>query len=221
VRTAFGGYTPELPVTAWDPPKRFAYSSGKAEDGRFVAYEFLIEGRGGGSTVLRIVTSGFLPGDDWEAEYDAMTKGGELFFRTLVTYLTHFPGRTATPSTAFGPPVSDWEHAWTVLRDGLGLTGAVTEGTPVRFAPDGLPPIDGVVYFINPHTLGVRTGDAIQISQGIPWCDGRRTSPLLRQRGSGGERAGLAVLAHPAVRTVCQVSGQGSDPEDDPDDHHT
>ena len=161
VRTAFGQYMPESSVTAWEPLRRFAYRTAEAEDGRFIAYEFLIEGRGGGSTVLRAVTSGFLPGDDWEAEYDAMIKGGEMFFRTLVEYLTHFAGRTATPITAFGPPVADWERAWALLNGVLGLTGPVAEGDQVRFAPDGLAPIEGVVYFVNPDTLGLRTGDAL------------------------------------------------------------
>ena len=58
-------------MTAWDPARRFAYRSGEAPDGRFIAYEFLIEGRAGGSTVLRTVTSGFLPGDDWAEEFEA------------------------------------------------------------------------------------------------------------------------------------------------------
>ena len=75
-------------MTAWDPARRFAYRSGEAPDGRFIAYEFLIEGRAGGSTVLRTVTSGFLPGDDWAEEFEAMTLGGEIYFRTLVEYLT-------------------------------------------------------------------------------------------------------------------------------------
>jgi uncharacterized protein YndB with AHSA1/START domain len=162
VRTAFGGYTPESTVTAWEPLRRFAYRSGTAEDGRFIAYEFLIEGRGGGSTVLRIVTSGFLPGDDWEEEYQAMTKGGEMFFRSLVEYLTWFPGRTATSLTVFAPPSSgDWEHTRAVLDDALGLTGGWADGERVRFTPDGLQPVDGVVYFANLDTLGVRTSDAL------------------------------------------------------------
>lgn len=161
VRTDFGGYTPESTVTAWEPSKRFAYHSGEAEDGRFIAYEFLIEGRDKGSTVLRTVTSGFLPGDDWEAEYDAMTKGGAMFLHTLVEYLTHFAGRTATPITAFGPPVSDWEQAWAVLHQELGLGARVAAGDQVRFVPDGGGPVEGVVYFVNPHALGVRTHDAL------------------------------------------------------------
>lgn len=55
VRTVFGEYTPELEITGWDPAHRFAYTSGQAPDGRFIAHEFLIEGRAGGSTVLRTV----------------------------------------------------------------------------------------------------------------------------------------------------------------------
>jgi uncharacterized protein YndB with AHSA1/START domain len=161
VRTAFAGYAPESTVTAWDPSKRFAYHSGEAEDGRFIAYEFLIEGRDKGSTVLRTVTSGFLPGDDWETEYDAMTKGGAMFLRTLVEYLTHFAGRTATPITAFGPPVSDWPQAWAALHEELGLGDTVAAGDRVRFVAAGGDPVDGVVYFVNPHTLGVRTDAAL------------------------------------------------------------
>jgi len=161
VRTIFGDYAPELTVTAWEPLKRFVYRSSEAEDGRFIAYEFRIEARDAGSAVLRIVASGFLPGDDWEAEYEAMTRGLEMFFRTLAQYLTYFPGRIATPVTAFGPPVSDWERAWVVLTGELALTGTVTAGHPVQFTSSGLAPIEGVVYFVNSHTLGLRTSDAL------------------------------------------------------------
>ena len=103
VRTVFGEYTPELEITGWDPGRRLAYRSGQAPDGRFIAYELLIEGRAGGSTVLRTVVSGFLPGEDWAEEYEAMTLGGELYFRTLVEYLSYFAGRFAPPLTAVGP----------------------------------------------------------------------------------------------------------------------
>jgi uncharacterized protein YndB with AHSA1/START domain len=156
VRTVFGGYTPEQPVTTWDPPHRLAYGSEPAPDGRFVAYEFLVEGRAGGSSVIRVVTNGFLPGDDWEAEYDAMTKGNAMFRRTLVEYLNHFAGRTARPITVFGPPVRDWAAAWSSLFAALSLKG---DGVSVAVA--GQPAVDGVVYFQNPHTVGVRTSGAL------------------------------------------------------------
>ncbi|MFD1544123.1 SRPBCC family protein [Nonomuraea guangzhouensis] len=169
VRTVFGQYTPESTVTTSEPPARFAHTSPTAEDGRFVAFEFLVEGRDQGSTTLRMVASGFLPGDDWETEFEAMSLGLEMFFATLVAYLTHFSGRTATPVTEFGPPVAaDWPRAWAVLYGELGIADHPKAGDPVRFTPAGLAPIDGVVYFANAQTLGVRTPDAIyRFLQGI------------------------------------------------------
>jgi uncharacterized protein YndB with AHSA1/START domain len=161
VRQSFGGYQPEHRVTAWEPPHRLAYRSDDATDGRFVAYEFLVEGRDRSSTVLRLATSGFLPGDDWAAEYDAMTKGGALFFATLGTYLDHFAGRFAQPVTVFGPMITDWPHTRAVLRRALGLSGAPAPGDAVHVDADGVGRIDGEVYFANEDTLGVRTADAL------------------------------------------------------------
>lgn len=156
VRMAFGGYQPEHPITAWEPGKRLAFGGEAAPDGRFVAYEFLIEGRDHASTVLRLATSGFLPGDDWADEYDAMTKGNALFFQTLVTYLNHFAGRTATPVTAFGPLITDWPSTRAKLMTAIGR-----DGDRVRFTPAGLPPVDGVVYFENDDTIGIRAENAM------------------------------------------------------------
>jgi uncharacterized protein YndB with AHSA1/START domain len=161
VRTIVGGLTLDSTVTAWEPLRKFAHHSGQAEDGRFIAHEFLIEGRERGSTVLRLVTSGFLPGDDWEAEYDAMTTGGDLYFRTLAAYLTYFAGRTATPITAYGPSVTDWDKTWAALGQALGLTGRPREGDHVRANPSGAPPVDGVVDVDNANCVGVRTSDGL------------------------------------------------------------
>ena len=161
VRTVFGEYAPELDVTAWDPARRFAYRSGEAPDGRFIAYEFLIEGRAGGSTVLRTVTSGFLPSDDWAEEFEAMTLGGEMYFRTLVEYLSHFAGRFAVPVTAFGPPGTTWARDRELLCRALGLPADPRPGDRATLTRNGTGPIEGVVYFANAHAIGVRTPDAL------------------------------------------------------------
>jgi uncharacterized protein YndB with AHSA1/START domain len=161
VRTAFGDdWIPAGQITTAEPPHRFGYRSDTAPDGRFIAYEYLVEGRDRAATVLRAVTSGFLPGDDWAGEYEAMQYGTALFFATLVQYLRHFPGATLTPVTAFGPPVTDWPAAWTALHTALGLRDP-RPGDPARAEIPGLPAIDGEVYFSNPHTLGIRTPDAL------------------------------------------------------------
>ena len=52
-----------------------------------------------------------------------MRKGGDLYFHTLIAYLTHFRGRTALPISAYGPPVADWAPARQVLIEVLGLAG--------------------------------------------------------------------------------------------------
>jgi uncharacterized protein YndB with AHSA1/START domain len=161
VRGAFGEYRPEYRIRDWDPLERLGYGSETAPDGRRIAYEFLVEGRDGGSSVIRCVTSGFLPGDDWEDEFEAMIAGGALFFRTLVEYVTHFAGRTAVPVTAFGPPVGEWDQAWARLGTALGLQARPAEGDRVRLGPDGREGVVGVVYVVNDQTVGVRTEEAI------------------------------------------------------------
>ncbi|WIV55025.1 SRPBCC family protein [Amycolatopsis nalaikhensis] len=161
VRGAFGGYQPEYRIREWDPLEKLVYGSDPEPDGRRIAFEFLIEGRDGGSSVIRCVTSGFLPGDDWEDEFEAMTAGSAMFFRTLVEYVSHFAGRTAVPVTVFGPPVADWDVAWSRLGEALGLPARPAEGDRVRISLDGRAPVEGVVYAVNEQTAGVRTPDAM------------------------------------------------------------
>jgi len=158
VRTSFGDdWIPAGTVTAAEAPRRFAYRSDTADDGRFIAYEYRSEGRAGAATVLRAVTSGFLPGDDWSDEFEAMGYGTELFFRTLLEYLRFFPGRVATPLTVFGPPVADWPQTWRRLFAKLALDPSPRAGDLVQTELIE----NGVVYFTNPHTIGIRTPDAL------------------------------------------------------------
>ncbi|SEG99797.1 Uncharacterized conserved protein YndB, AHSA1/START domain [Nonomuraea solani] len=155
VRTAFGAYDlPPSTVTSAEPLERFAHTSDTGDDGRFVAYEFMIEGRDRSSTVVRMVTSGFLPGDDWHDEFEAMSRGLEGYFATLIEYLGHFAGRIATPITEFGPPITDWPHAWETLYTALG--GHPSPGDHVRFGG-----VEGIVFFVNSQVIGIRADDAI------------------------------------------------------------
>ncbi|WP_169949325.1 SRPBCC domain-containing protein [Microbispora sp. H11081] len=158
--TMLGG-TETTTVTAWEPGKRFAFRSDDGPDGTFMAMEYLIEGRDGGSTVLRLVQHGFL-GDDWETEYEAMATGWDLYLHKLSRYLTHFRGRPVTVVSAVRPHAPERPDAWAAVKAELGLTGTVREGDPVRLAVDGLRPQDGVVdYAALPDFLGVRTADGL------------------------------------------------------------
>jgi uncharacterized protein YndB with AHSA1/START domain len=161
VRMTLPAWTLEATITVWDPPRRLVTDTGKGEDGRLMVFEYLVEGREGGSTVVRFVHSGFLPGDDWETEYEALKSGDPMYIHKLAQYLTYFRGRTAIPVDVYGPRMPDREQAWDKIRNGLGLTGAPSEGDRVRLTPEGLPPMDGVVDYASSETLGVRSSDGL------------------------------------------------------------
>jgi uncharacterized protein YndB with AHSA1/START domain len=157
-----GMFTAHGSVTAWEPPHRFASRSDTAHDGTFHAFEYLVEGRDQGSTVVRLVHSGFLGQDDWESEFNALRVGDPMYLRTLGTYLTYFPGRVATPIGIFAPPQPDEDTVWHRLLRGLGLDTDVTEGQPVRLTTPDAGAVTGVVdSVLYPSFLGVRTDDAL------------------------------------------------------------
>jgi uncharacterized protein YndB with AHSA1/START domain len=148
-------------VTAWEPGKRLAIRTPEAPDGSTQAFEYLIEARDGGSTVLRFVHSGVL-GDDWGDEFESMTGSGwDMYLHTLAEYLTHFPGRPATYVEAEAPQSTADARTWAVLLAALGLPGSAAPGDHVRLTPSGLDPLDGVVDYLTGNFLGVRTADAL------------------------------------------------------------
>ncbi|MFJ1547697.1 SRPBCC domain-containing protein [Streptomyces sp. NPDC088246] len=156
-----GGHREEAVVTAYEPGKRFATRTATAEDGRFMAFEYLIEGRDGGSTVLRVVHSGLL-GDDWQDEYDALRRGWPFHLHTLREYLTHFPGRTGVPVFALAPSGgrSALEVRAALARE-LSLTSPTPVGSQAHAAPTGLPPLDGEVVWSDDERMELRTADGI------------------------------------------------------------
>jgi uncharacterized protein YndB with AHSA1/START domain len=160
LRSTMAGYSDELSVTAWEPLHSVTYRSREGDDGRFYALEWRIEGRAG-ETVLRCVANGFLPGDDWEAEFESLRDGGAMYFYSLVQYLNYFRGRTGLVVDVFGPPREDWPHASRLLMDALGLNGRLAVGDQVRLTPSGFAPIEGVVYAAAPTMLAVRSSDAL------------------------------------------------------------
>lgn len=155
-----GGHVQHSTVTAWEPGKRLAYRGDPGVDGSFMAFEYLLEGRDGGSTVVRLVHSGML-GDDWETEYDAISKGDAMYFGTLVQYVEHFQGRAARHNALLaGPQVADARQVWDAFHAALGVPPSAGVDTPARLALDGQPPIDGVVdYSAEPVAVGLRGDD--------------------------------------------------------------
>jgi uncharacterized protein YndB with AHSA1/START domain len=174
-RMSMPGWTAESTITAWEPGQHFAYQGDEAPDGTFMAFEYLIEGRDGGSTVLRFVHSGFLPDDDWESEYDALTNGDRMYLEKLAVYVKHFAGMTSTYNLfELGTPV-DGDRAWDAYRSVFGIGADVSVGDKTRITVPGLEPVDGVVEFYrHPWWVGVRTDDGFYTAM---W--GHRNTPVL------------------------------------------
>src|SRR5918999_3914036 len=143
VHIDFGGAgAAESVVTAWDPPVRFAHRGEPAPDGSLHAFEYTIEGRGG-STLLRLVHSGFLA-DDWEAEYEGVDEGDSMYLHLLAQYIAHFRRRKPIVFAAWQPYTDGRAAAMAGLKRALGLGPEPVEGDRVSLKIDGLPAIDGV-----------------------------------------------------------------------------
>jgi uncharacterized protein YndB with AHSA1/START domain len=120
-------------VTGWEPPRRLAYEEPEWDElvghkGAPVtplATEFLVEARSGGTCVVRVVSSAFGTGAEWEQEFfEEMERSWAPFFDHLRLYLAHFPGQRATPLSADADVPGSREEANTAMLQALGVTEA-------------------------------------------------------------------------------------------------
>ena len=124
-------------VTAWEPPRRFAYEEREWADGAPPwATEIVVEARSGGTCLVRLVSGLFSGGEDWGDEIDSSDAGWALGMENLQRYLTHFAGLRCSHALAVGV---GGEGAWPGFAAALGVGGAA-EGERV----DG-PLVSGVV----------------------------------------------------------------------------
>jgi hypothetical protein len=148
-------------VVAWEPGRHLAIRTPAAADGSVHAFEYLIEARDGGSTLLRFVHSGFA-GDDWAGEYQPVTSGGwDMYLYTLAQYHAHFAGRRAVYAEAEGPASSAVPGAWPVLAAAVTAGRPAGPGLPVRIELPGAGMIAGVIDYATPNFIGVRTADSL------------------------------------------------------------
>jgi uncharacterized protein YndB with AHSA1/START domain len=113
-------------VTAWEPPRRFAYEERDWADGAPPwATEMLVEARAGGVCVVRLVSGLFSDAEDWVDEIDATEVGWAIGMENLRLYLTHFAGLRCSHALAIT------EGSWTAFADALGV-GEAVEGQRVE-----------------------------------------------------------------------------------------
>jgi uncharacterized protein YndB with AHSA1/START domain len=168
-------------VTGWDPPRRFAIEEDWATllgrsgaDVTPLATEFLVEARSGGTCVVRVVTSAFGTGADWEDEFFAeMTTYWEPFFDLLRLYAVRFPGQRAATRTVDLEIAAPPGAVGRAQRQALGVTAP---GQPIA----GLDLVGTTVRVGDPYTLVEVTDPvpghlAVAALPGAP-DDDRRTS---------------------------------------------
>ncbi len=149
---AFGGV-----VTAWDPPHRPA-SRVDGPDGWFNELDSIVRPNSDGTTHVRWVHSGVFT-SDWDNQYEGATQHTDFYLHTLGEYVRHFTGLPATCVTADGSESSTAADAFEKLHRALGLTPQVTQGDAVLV--NGPTTLDGVVDYLQPNFLGIRTADGL------------------------------------------------------------
>jgi len=166
-------------VTGFEPARRFAYeeewdelSGHPGADVTPLATEFLVEARSGGTCVVRVVTSAFGTGADWENEFfEEMSAGWGAILDNLRLYLTHFPGRHATPMWVGVDnfPASP-EEAVKAVRTALaakGVTGRLERAIERHFLLQVDEPVPG---FLSVYAFSAGEGSGVHL-QGYLFSD--------------------------------------------------
>ena len=140
-------------ITEWDAPHRFVKEDSWGPNGPTVATEWIVEARGGGTCMVRVVHSLFAETDDWDGQLTGVESGWPSFFHILRLYLEHFAGQPSSQIQLLAMPAAS--GAWEKLAGALNLAGAAPGER--RDAGDGAPPLSGIVESVNaaghPHTL--------------------------------------------------------------------
>lgn len=131
-----GGSEWKSSIVTWEPGRHLRLEDelpeGAEEGAVGVALDYFLEGEGG-TTVVRLVNSGFSAADDWDDFYHMLENGWTFFLWNLKHYLERHPG---TPRTMIS--VRQWvtgsrEEVWDGLFGANGLGPAPREGDPFRF----------------------------------------------------------------------------------------
>ncbi len=152
-------------VGVWEPPRRFGWvddggwQPGPDASTEHLATELLVEARAGGTCLVRLVSSGFGTGADWDDAIERVSDGWALCLAVLREVLDHFAGQ---PSAAFllnGSADGPVERGWSEVLQALGLPADAAVGNRVATSGSGVPALAGTVAYVTPQHLVVRTDE--------------------------------------------------------------
>lgn len=138
-------------VTAWTPPRHFAYVERDWHPGAPpVATDITIERRFGANSLVRMIDSIETDADTWDSHLESFEDGWPVFFDVLKLYLTHFPDLPAASFQAMHQ-VNDTPLAvWTRLTSALNLASAHV-GEQCLVAPQPQPWMGVVEQVVQNH----------------------------------------------------------------------
>lgn len=158
---AVGGFGPEDPtVKVWTPPEH-VHIRVDGPDEFFNALDYLIEGRDGGTAVLRYVHSGVLMQDDWQDQYDGIGAHTDFYLHSLGQYLEFFARRPVGYLAVAGPKASAEPGATGLLKTALGLTESSAVGDAVSLEIPGYGWIESELDYLSTHFVGLRCPDSL------------------------------------------------------------
>jgi uncharacterized protein YndB with AHSA1/START domain len=192
-----GGMESSGAVTAWEPPRRFAYEERDWSPGAPpLATEFLVEARSGDACVVRLVHSLFANSDEWDDQMEGFEAGWPPYFDILRIYLTHFRGQRCSPLRLMGTASGSEAEAWDELAAALGLAGAVP-GERRETAASGAPALAGIVERRRPDR---------RLHLGRPCSCGDQPLPVRRPGACRrhARRASVAGVDGQALQAACR-----------------
>jgi len=116
-------------VTEWDAPRRIVYQEDwaalmgvGADELSPLTSEFVVEAKSGGTCVVRVTSSGFGTGAEWEPGFwESMGDNWKPYFEHLRLYLTDFAGHEASNLEASAVIASSADTLWATVRETAGL----------------------------------------------------------------------------------------------------
>ena len=128
-------YAGEASILQWEPPRHLRTTWGAPENGEQAQVtDYWIEGRGG-STVLRVVTSGFPADASWDEWVEGTRLGWRYELISLKHYLEHHADRDRWVVYLRRRVQMTRREAWARLMAPDGLTLPAIEGEPVSDEP--------------------------------------------------------------------------------------
>lgn len=128
-------YEGESEIDIWEPERHLRLRFPR-HGPLVMATDYHLQARSG-STVLRVVTSGFGSGADWDAMYGGVSRGWDFELVSLAHYLERHPGRDRrvawARATVAGPAPDAWDRLVGPGRWLEPLTGRLAAGERIAF----------------------------------------------------------------------------------------